>query len=125
MEPHFLSGMLYFLPTSSTRVSFMPAFKNVPELGVSDLFDPVDQGVPFHQDFSLSLDRYHRIGAGMEVSQICRTGLESCLEFQYGHGKVEATDKEWVILNGSGTFSTRSPKEWACFLVTRKADNVT
>ncbi len=102
---HFLSGTLYFQPTPSTRVAFMPAFKNVPELGVSDLFDPIDQGLPFHQDFSLSLDRYHRIGAGMEVSHNLSNRSRILLELQYGHGKVEATRKEWVILNGAGTFS--------------------
>ena len=44
---HFVSGTLHFMPTSSTRVAFVPAFKNVPEVSVSDLFDSLDQGVPF------------------------------------------------------------------------------
>ena len=113
---HFVSGTVYFMPTPATRVSFSPAYKNVPEFNVSDLFDPIDQGLPFIQDFSFSLVRYHRYGAGLEVNHTLSKRSRVTFEWHYGHGKVEAQAKEWVIMDGSGTFTHSIAKGLALFV---------
>jgi hypothetical protein len=104
-DRHFLSGMVYYQPSLSTRISVMPAFKNVAELSASDLFDQeFGESVPLVQDFALTLARYHRYGAVVEVSHAFSQRMQIQADLNYGHGKI-GEDKEWLIFTGSGTFS--------------------
>jgi hypothetical protein len=113
---HFLSADVYFTPSSSTRIAIIPAFKNVPELSASDLFDPLlDQGIPLVQDFGLTLARYRRLGLGVEASQRLTNRVLIQGAMNYGHGRVD-DGREWDILMGSGTFTYNVTKGMGLFI---------
>jgi hypothetical protein len=115
-DRHFVSANIYYLPSPSTRIAVMPAFKNVPELSASDLFDPeFDPAIPLPLDPALTLARYHRYGATLEASHklSARTRLEG--DVNYGHGKIGA-NKEWVIFTGSVGLSHSLTKGIALFV---------
>jgi hypothetical protein len=112
---HIISGVAYFMPAASTRISFIQSFKNLPEFSFSDLFDSeIQQALPVRQDIRLAVDRYRRFGSGVEVSH--RLSKRSRIEgdLNYAHGKVAS--REWIILKGSGTFTHNINKGIALFV---------
>ena len=102
---HVATGTVFLMPSASTRIAFIQNFKNFPELSYSDLFDPeLGPSIPIGQDLGITLERYVRYGTAVELTQRLSNRAQINADAGYAHGKV-GDGREWVIVNGSATFS--------------------
>jgi hypothetical protein len=99
-----LSGTFYFMPTSSTRVTVSPTFKNLPEFSLADLLGTdLGQVVPLERDTGLLVDRYKRFGTTLDVSQQLSSRAKIYSTLSYGHGMIAS--RTWTILLVTTDFS--------------------
>jgi len=98
------SGAFHFIPFRPTTVTIAQTFKNLPEFAWTDLHggDFTDV-VPLIQDLGLTVDRYTRYGAELDVAHKLSRRSTLTGSIGYAHGMISS--RAWTIITASGDFS--------------------